>query len=335
MSRYNYKSEKEYSISFIRLLAFCFIVACHIMQFLELELAFWFNVGVQVYLCISGYLYGQRDIDDTIRFYHKRFKRILIPYYIVIIPVILLQFVFASSFINPILAVKVMFLNDTLRGGGHLWFISTILFCYAITPLINKFIRNEVNKNRYIIKTLISLEICTLFCGAFATFYHPAWICCFIIGYVIGVNKYRSFYKRKSIMIIFVLLSLQNIVQIFLDYVIGIELSGTIGAFYMLWSRYNHVWLGVLLFIIGQDVFERINYSKHLKLVSAFELSDYYNYEAYLVHQFIILGPFSLMMITDHLWINIIIVIIGIIVLTLLLKRIENCLPFRKERQNA
>lgn len=50
--------KKDESISLIRLCAFCMIFTCHILQYWGQELAWWFNIGVQIFLCISGYLYG-------------------------------------------------------------------------------------------------------------------------------------------------------------------------------------------------------------------------------------------------------------------------------------
>lgn len=54
------KSSYDYSVSLIRLIATIFIITCHIMQYLSIELAWWFNVGVQIFLCMSGYLYGKK-----------------------------------------------------------------------------------------------------------------------------------------------------------------------------------------------------------------------------------------------------------------------------------
>jgi len=44
----------------------------------------WLNVGVQISLTISGYLYARKDINGGITsYYKKRFLKICIPYYIV------------------------------------------------------------------------------------------------------------------------------------------------------------------------------------------------------------------------------------------------------------
>ena len=63
--------ERDYSSSLIRLISTIFIVTCHIMQYNNFVLAWWFNVGVQIFLCMSGFLYGQKIIDNQIGFYKK------------------------------------------------------------------------------------------------------------------------------------------------------------------------------------------------------------------------------------------------------------------------
>ena len=52
-------------------------------------------------------------------------------------------------------------------------------------------------------------------------------------------------------------------------------------------------------------------------------LSDIYSYEIYLVHQLVILGPFSLLGITKNILINLFLVCITILCLACLLKNIE------------
>ena len=81
------ENKKDLSISLARLVATVFIIVCHFMQYYGLLLAWWFNVGVQIFLCMSGFLYGGRDIKNPIAFYKKQIPKILIDYYIVILTV--------------------------------------------------------------------------------------------------------------------------------------------------------------------------------------------------------------------------------------------------------
>lgn len=54
--------ERDYSISWIRLIATVSIIVCHVFQFYNNDLCAWFNVGVPLFFIISGYLYGSKSI---------------------------------------------------------------------------------------------------------------------------------------------------------------------------------------------------------------------------------------------------------------------------------
>ena len=75
------KIEYDYSLSFARMIAMVFIISCHFLQFYGNELAWWFNVGVQMFFFISGWIFSKKNM--SIKVMVKQFLKILIPYYIV------------------------------------------------------------------------------------------------------------------------------------------------------------------------------------------------------------------------------------------------------------
>lgn len=111
------QEEIDYSISAIRFVAMFSIIACHIMQYLGCELAWWFNVGVQMFLCISGYLYGGKSIKNDCAFLQKTFSKILVDYYVVVIPVLALYFIFARNEISVSKVCSVLFYTIRLMEG--------------------------------------------------------------------------------------------------------------------------------------------------------------------------------------------------------------------------
>lgn len=85
---------RDYSVSSARFIAMCFIIICHMMQRddfasdingAHISWAFWFNVGVQMFLFLSGYLYSGKDNIDTVPFYKKNFPKLLTDYYVFIV----------------------------------------------------------------------------------------------------------------------------------------------------------------------------------------------------------------------------------------------------------
>ncbi|MDO5148129.1 MAG: acyltransferase [Oscillospiraceae bacterium] len=308
----------DYTISAIRFLAMIFIICCHIMQYLNLELAWWFNVGVQIFLCISGYLYGQRCIGDIPSFYAKRFKKILLPYYIVFILYGTFQFMFARNMFTFGAFLRGLLLNTTLQGAGHLWFVPTILMCYVITPLLERYRDKYIASGKSLfIYAVISVMIVSLFYGGFARFYNPAWISCYVIGYALGINKEKNYIKQHYIDIISVIVAgCGNSLQIYFSYVLDRTFPG-----YIYFCDYNHVTLGMCIFLLLYRFFNQINFTKLKKFL---EITDKLSYEVYLVHHLIILGPFSLMKLTTITSLNIVVILAIIGILAFVLAQLEN-----------
>lgn len=174
------------------------IISCHIMQYYDLELAWWFNVGVQIFLCISGFLYAQKNINNITDFYSKRLKKILIPYYLVFIPFGIIEFIFARDVFVIKDFAKGLVLYSTIKGAGHLWFIPTILMCYCITPLLQGYRDKYITEKKAIVKFfIVGIIITSVVIQGFTNF-TPAWICCYVIGYVLGINKKNGYIDEKN-----------------------------------------------------------------------------------------------------------------------------------------
>ena len=76
------------AISCLRVLAMFSIVSCHFMQALDNHWAWVFNLGVQVFLLISGFLFGHQHITNWMSWWGKRFLRIYIPFIIFFLAVV-------------------------------------------------------------------------------------------------------------------------------------------------------------------------------------------------------------------------------------------------------
>jgi peptidoglycan/LPS O-acetylase OafA/YrhL len=130
----------DWSISALRLIAICCIIACHLCQLYELEAAWWLNSAVQVFLFISGWLFGLRsDFDDVKKWITKRFKRICVPFWITACLIILLDCIFAIEDItlDKIVLAFLCIKSGSIPNGAHLWYVSAMLLCYLITPLLS------------------------------------------------------------------------------------------------------------------------------------------------------------------------------------------------------
>lgn len=298
----------DWTISSIRMISMLLIITCHFMQYFNNELAWWFNVGVQIFLCISGYLYGcKREKIEYLKFYTKNFKKILISYYIVFIPFSLI--LLFMNIINLKTVILGICLKGTVPGGGHLWFIPTILLCYIITPFLSEYVSSVGNQRQLLVKYVVSIFVCFIIISLYLPSFSSAWISCYISGYFLSRITNMNTYKRISITVILIALIL-NTIQIFSDYIMHLNIP-----FYTIFCNYAHAFLGVSIFILLKYLL------RNMKSNYILRLSDKYSYEIYLGHQFYILGPLSLMQITSNVILNTIIVLIAIIVTAWLIKK--------------
>lgn len=76
--------EKKIGLSYCRVAATLFIVACHIVKYytmipLSQYMGHFFNVGMEMFIILSVYFYGEKKIFDYKRFYLHRYLKICLP----------------------------------------------------------------------------------------------------------------------------------------------------------------------------------------------------------------------------------------------------------------
>lgn len=311
------QTERDNAISAIRLIAMIFIVLCHFFQYYDNELAWWFNVGVYIFFAVSGFLYGNKDITDPISFIKKNFKKILIPYYIFLIPAIILYFIFAPNKITLLSAVKSIFCVGTIQGLGNLWFVGYILFCYLITPYLYWVVKKLENSS--LIRLIISFAVILIFVQILGillnSYFRPDRISGYIIGYFIAVmyKKYGFCFLKYLCVFTDILCIFANGIRIYFKYILHLKT----GSLFSYFENYAQLILGLAIFLTLYIAF------KNIKNNRIFKLSDKYSYSVYIVHQFFILSPFNLMAITFINPFNWIIVLAAVAVSSLILKYIS------------
>lgn len=263
---------RNYSISLIRLISLIFIVTCHIQQYLYIELAWWFNVGVQIFLCISGFLYGQKDVGEVTEFYKKRFKKILIPYYIAFISYGVIQYIFARNvFYNRAFLLGLIAGHSQIEGGGHLWFIRYILLCYILTPLLQAYRKIINDKISMWLFAIVSVSACSIWFYCFNSFFTAAWMSCYMIGYSLGINEKEGYVNNSLLLpLIGVIAIAGNGIQIYCNYFAHISFKGC-NYFY----EYNHTFLGVFLFMLFKIIFDKKHFTE--KCRGILDITDKYS----------------------------------------------------------
>ena len=99
------------------------IIICHVLQVYANRWAYVFNMGVQVFLTLSGYLYGKRIISNWKSWSIGRIKRVYVPMFMFLIAVL----PFYLFFHKEVFSWKAYGLNYlNLQGipfvmGGGVW----------------------------------------------------------------------------------------------------------------------------------------------------------------------------------------------------------------------
>lgn len=130
----------DWSISALRFFAMVLIVVTHLCQLYSLGICWWINSAVQVFLFISGWLFGLRpDIDGAREWFGRRILRICVPFWLIAIPLLIFDVFFGSAditlpgFVLALACVR----SGSIPNGAHLWYITVILLCYLVTPLLS------------------------------------------------------------------------------------------------------------------------------------------------------------------------------------------------------
>ncbi|MCF2660187.1 hypothetical protein JQM83_13475 [Parabacteroides distasonis] len=92
------------------------IVICHMLQYYDNELSRWFNVGVQIFFVISGFLYGSKYVHNPILFLKKAAIKIFIPYYVFIFTTAGLYYLYHPDYITLNSFIRALTCSGTIKG---------------------------------------------------------------------------------------------------------------------------------------------------------------------------------------------------------------------------
>lgn len=130
------------------------IFSCHVLQLTGPRMvAETLMSGIPIFLFVSGFLAGVKERSYNKRWMFLKARRILLPYYLVLISVFTIFVVlgghivprqWAVLFVNLQGFTNFLFFNDQIGywsplniGLGHLWFVTIIMLCYLLVPFVN------------------------------------------------------------------------------------------------------------------------------------------------------------------------------------------------------
>lgn len=177
------------------------IVLCHIISYYTFipghqELPDILNAGVYTFLGISGYLYGSRTRTDWAGWMKQRAVKIILPAVILSAVVLTGGYLLgerrdaASVIFNLMqlqgLAFLLLDMGKYVSGHpllGPLWFLTVIMLCYCLVPLLQKTRQAVRAANPYLLMTAavfvcfglcMTVQVCLFYFLTFSLGYYLA-----------------------------------------------------------------------------------------------------------------------------------------------------------------
>lgn len=275
---------REYEISIIRLISTASIVICHIQQHYNISLCWWFNVGVQIFFFMSGFLLGG-GTEKNSKWLFKRIRRIFTDYFIYIVIIICLYSLFTPETFTFDIIANLLCGKSTIYGAEQLWFVRPLFLCYLHVFLIDYFVGKIVQSN-YLIK-IIGSAIILFILFFFSIEVDGHWLICFICGYLI-----RKLFDTRVCHIIIAIIT--GMFTIGFSYLRIVDQGNN--SYYVWW----HVFAGVFFFMFLYVVLKK----KKLKLSENkkkfLNFTDKYTYDIYINHWLFISSYFSVLELTKY-----------------------------------
>lgn len=161
------------------------------------------------------------------------------------------------------------------------------------------------------------------------TGFNSAQLNCFLIGFFAGCcGRYgEAELAARTEKFFYIAAFALNGAQIYISYFTDAFRDGTAGRLFIFFCDYAHAALGCALFFGMKRLFLRLfsnGYPDTVKKIC--ETSDALSYDVYLVHQFLILGPFSWMRLTESRIVNIAAITAAVLALALAASRARDAL---------
>lgn len=315
------------AIKYIRVGSMLSIVICHVLQTYSNRWAYVFNIGVQVFLVLSGYLYGKKIISNWKNWTIGRVKRVYVPMLLFLIVVLPLYLIFhrevfswktyALNYLN-LQGISFATGGGMLTGVRHLWFITAIMFAYLSTPILQR-----LGKYADWLFPLLLLGVGVSYVVAPGPLaFAASWVFLYAIGYLYNHLKKKRVYDGGLIILEVVL-----IVLIALDF-------DTVNHYFHPLNRVFHDVSGVFIVIVGLQLLSKVKINGVPRVV---ELFDKYSFHIFIVHYFFVIGPFSLAHITSYITVNVLLIIVVTVIATFFfvkLNDLANSLVFDKLLKN-
>ncbi len=317
-------------VSLLRVTGMLMIVACHIFTWLGMTLlGQLFNVGVEIFLLISGIIYSQKRIDNGLLFIKQRWIKICTSYYIWILILLPINYFNGeSSSITSIVAylfdlqgINSLLINiqsPIITGAGHLWFLTVIMICYLLLIPIKRCIDESFWSSRKAV--VIGLVILALDLVLICIGIQIGYILCYFIGYAIG--KWRKTLSKKT----YVFITTVMIASVMLRFFSNKYYDNTIVYNYGV-SILTHIALAVWIYSTAVVFYGHFpNLVDRLTSCSVWNYLEKYSFCIYICHYAFLTGPLNVGAINTNIGIQMILFFVFVTLSSYSVKRFSDSL---------
>lgn len=317
------------AISVIRVISMIIIIVGHWCRMVGIEDYQLTSIGVEIFLIISGYLYGKKAISNKKVWLTGRLKRVIFPYWVVLLVAITVRIIFDFG-VNPLSVVLYalnlqginrVFLNlkyTAVFGVGQTWFLTVLMLSYFIMLLIKqKKIEHIITKHKWIsLSTAILIQCVLLLIGV-----QIVYILCFFTGYFI--EKLPSFKNKKQ----FALLTLSLLLVAAVRIISRKYIDGTM-IYDQVIARWSFIllaiWIIAMINGICQIFIRAVN---KITSTKQWRFIDFASYPLYLTHFIFMSGELATVNFVNNVFaasiLSVLLTAIYTIILILLVQRKE------------
>lgn len=290
------------AISIIRVVAMLSVVFGHICTWKHINLYQMGGIGVEIFLFISGYLYGKKEIVHKGQWLAERAKKILIPFWILSL-ILAVYVAVCGDVIGAFLQIVESLLNlvglnwiilypiqigkHHVAGLSHCWFLTAIMLCYGITALL-KGSKLEAHIDRHSGKYLLGAIVLQMVMA------YAGIQLCYVIQYFTGYFFRRAENRQQGKMgRIFAVCTVVMIALCGARLVVRGIIDGSV-LYDRILARLSFNALGVWLYMVMSGLCKK--FSKLTASVAGTKLwqrLDALSYPIFLVHYMFMKAPFA------------------------------------------
>lgn len=286
-----FPTEKQVFISFARGLSIFTIILYHFLQRARLppllaQASLLGGSGIYIFLFASSYgLYFSRTSTWLI-FYYKRFKRILLPYYIGLTLIVLINYfvgIYHNSwpaYFSHLLLYKMFDEQYMSSYGLQFWFISTMIQFYLIWPLFLLVSRHVSSAKLLLISFGISLLYSVLIVR-FGLQHQRVWhssVIQYTWVFALGLLAAKEQWLPRLLLLGALRYSLFLVIGVVLALFISKLLGGGGSPFNDYFMFISYFSASILLYLLGQK----------MPFITRFVLwIESFSYSLYIVHLFV------------------------------------------------